>query len=57
MHEVLVNRLGGLRVGRKSLPRICVVRLIDRPDMSKDVYRGRKTTAQHEIFWNTEMEI
>ena len=37
MHEVLVNRLGGL-----SLPRKSVVRLTDRPDMSLDVYRGRK---------------
>ena len=42
MHEVLVNRLGGL-----SLPRKNVVRLTDRPDMTLDVYRGRKTTMQH----------
>ena len=42
MHEVLVNRLGGL-----SLPRESVVRLTDRPDMTLDVYRGRKTTMQH----------
>ena len=41
MHEVLVNRLGGL-----SLPRKSVVRLTDRPDMTLDVYRGRKTTIQ-----------
>ena len=43
MHEVLVNRLGGL-----SLPRKSVVRLTDRPDMTVDVYRGRtcKTTMQ-----------
>ena len=41
MHEVLVNRLGGL-----SLPRKSVVRLTDRPDMTLDVYRGRKTTQQ-----------
>ena len=31
MHEVLVNRLGGLK-------------LTDRPDMTIDVYRGRNTT-------------
>ena len=37
MHEVLVNRLGGL-----SLPRKSVDRLTDRPDMTLDVYRGRK---------------
>ena len=43
MHEVLVNRLGGL-----SLPRTSVVRLIDRPDMTLDVYRGRKTTMQQQ---------
>ena len=41
MHEVLVNRLGGL-----SLPRKSVVRLTDRSDMTLDVYRGRKTTNQ-----------
>ena len=41
MQEVLVNRLGGL-----SLPRKSVVRLTDRPDMTIDVYRGRKTTIQ-----------
>ena len=41
MHKVLVNRLGGL-----SLPRKSVVRLTDRPDMTLDVYRGRKTTKQ-----------
>ena len=35
MHEVLVNRLGGLSLSRKS-----VVRLTDRPDMTLDVYRG-----------------
>ena len=39
MHEVLVNPLGGL-----SLPRKSVVRLIGRPDMTLDVYRGGKTT-------------
>ena len=36
VHEILVNRLGGL-----SLPRKSVVRLTDRPDMTLDVYRGR----------------
>ena len=41
MHEVLVNRLGGL-----SLPRKSVVRLTDRPDMTLDVYSGRKKTMQ-----------
>ena len=44
MHEVLVNRLGGL-----SLPRNSVVRLADRPDMILDVYRGRKITMQQHI--------
>ena len=47
MHEVLVNRLGGL-----SLPRKSVVRLTDRPDMTLDVYRGRKTTKQHSLHLN-----
>ena len=43
VHEVLVNRLGGL-----SLPRKSVVRLTDRPDMTLDFYRGRKTTMQQQ---------
>ena len=43
MHKVLVNRLGGL-----SLPRKSVVRLTDRPDMTLDVYRGCKTTMQQQ---------
>ena len=43
MQEVLVNRLGGL-----SLPRKSVVRLTDRLDMTLDVYRGRKTTMQQQ---------
>ena len=43
VHEVLVNRLGGL-----SLPKKSVVRLTDRPDMTLDVYRGRKTTMQQQ---------
>ena len=38
VHEVLVSRLGGL-----SLPRKSVVRLNDHPDMTIDVYCGRKT--------------
>ena len=44
VHEVLVNRLGGL-----SLPRKSVVRLTDRPNMTLDVYRGRKTTMQQKL--------
>ena len=65
MHEVLVNRLGGL-----SLPRKIVVRLTDRPDMTLDVYRGRKTTIQsttkkqvndslksHHIFSRRQIQI
>ena len=43
VREVLVNRLGGL-----SLPRKSVVRLTDRPDMILDVYCGRKTTMQQQ---------
>ena len=50
MYEVLVNRLGGL-----SLPRKSVVRLTDRPDMTLDVYRGRKTrtTTQHNVLFES----
>ena len=40
VHEVLVNRLGGL-----SLPWKSVVKLANRPDMIIDVYCGRKTTT------------
>ena len=54
MHEVLVNRLGGL-----SLPRKSVVRITDRPDMTLDVYRGRKTTMQQQqnitVIYNAMM--
>ena len=42
MHEVLVNHLGGL-----SLPRKRLARLTDRPDMTLDVYCGRKTTINN----------
>ena len=35
VHKVLVNRLGGLSLSRKS-----VVRLSNRPDMTIDVHRG-----------------
>ena len=44
VHEVLVNRLGGL-----SLPRKSVVRLTDRPDMTTAVYRERRTTTHTDI--------
>ena len=50
VHEVLVNRLGGL-----SLPRKSVVRLTDRPDMTLDVYRGRKTPIQQHLANNNQM--
>ena len=43
MHGVLVNRLRGL-----SLPGKSVVRLTDYPDMTLDVYHGRKTTIQQQ---------
>ena len=52
MHEVLVNRLGGL-----SLPRKSVVRLTDRPDMTLDVYRGRKTTIQPTFQGGTSVMV
>ena len=43
VQEVLDNLLGGL-----SLPRKSVVRLTDSPDMTLDVYHGRKTTIQQQ---------
>ena len=50
MHEVLINRLGGL-----SLPKKSVVRLTDHPDITLDVYRGRKTTIQQLNILRTEI--
>ena len=44
-NEVLANRLGGL-----SLPRKSVVRLTDWPNMTLDVYRGRKTTTKQQLL-------
>ena len=44
MYEVLVNRLGGLSLLRKS-----VVRLTDRPNMTLDVFQGCKTTTQQQL--------
>ena len=44
MHEVLVNRLGGL-----SLPRKSVVRLTDRPDITLDVLNV-DVKQQHNIM-------
>ena len=39
-----------------SLPRKSVVRLTDRPDMTLDVYRGRKTTIQ-QYFAHWEVTV
>ena len=47
MHEVPVNRFGGL-----SLPKKSVMRVTDRPDMTIDFYRGRKTTTHNNIWEN-----
>ena len=52
MHEVLVNRLGGL-----SLPRKSVVRLTDRPDMTLDVNRGRKITMQQNLSFVKDPQV
>ena len=52
VHKVLVNHLGCL-----SLPRKSVVGLSDRPDMTLDVYRGRKTTVQQQQLCNVTIEI
>ena len=45
VHEILATRLGGL-----SLPRKSVVRLTDRHDMTLDIYHGRKTTTQQQMY-------
>ena len=47
MHEVLVNRLGGL-----SLPRKSVVRLTDRPDMTLDAKQQYTTLLISDIEWH-----
>ena len=52
LHEILVNHLGGLGLPRKS-----VVRLTDRPDMTLDVYRGRKTTTQQQQLSQRKVSI
>ena len=41
VHEVLVNRLVGLNLPRKSMGRLTA-----RHDNTLDVYRGRKTTTR-----------
>ena len=43
MHKILVNRLGGLSLSRKS-----VVRLTGSPDMTLNVYSGRKTSIHEQ---------
>ena len=52
VHEVLDNHLGCL-----SLPRKSVVRLTDRPAMTLDVYRGRKTTMQQQGHLTRKSEV
>ena len=52
MHEVLVNRLGGL-----SLPKKSVVRVTVRPDMTLDVYRGRKIAIHYISCINPNTDI
>ena len=51
MHEALVKRIGGL-----SLPRKRVVRLTDRPNMTIDVYHGRKTSTQQQRLGKVTFE-
>ena len=52
VQEVLVNRLGGPSMSRKS-----VVRLTDRPDVTLDVYRGRNTiTTKYSIYLQKRSE-
>ena len=52
MHEVLVNCLVGL-----TLPRTSVVRLTDRPNMTLDVYRGRKTQCNNNKTKKTRFHV
>ena len=51
VHKVLVNRLGGL-----SLPRKSVVRSTDRPDMTLDVYSlTEKVLLGSKFFFENQM--
>ena len=50
MHEVLVNLLGGLNLPRKSV-------VGDRPDMTLDVYGGRKTTTTTTYVFEDKLSI
>ena len=50
-------RSTGYRLGGLSLPRKSVVRLTDRPDMTLDVYRGRKTTMQQQLIHQFSMPL
>ena len=48
VYLVLVNRSGGLKVGRKSLPKNILVKVTDRPDMTTAGYRGLKAIKQRQ---------
>ena len=52
VQEVLVNRLGGL-----SLPRKSVIRLTDSPDLTLDVCRGSKSTTTTTAQQDTMIDI
>ena len=53
MHKVLVNRLGGL-----SLPRKSVVRLTDRPDMTLDVKQQyNNNDNSHVVNFGAKLKI
>ena len=51
MHEVLVNRLGGLNLPRKS-----VVRLSDRPDMTLVVFQVIISTVKTKSFQKDHLD-
>ena len=50
-------RSTGYRLGGLSLPRKSVVRLTDRPDMTLDVYRGRKLTRQQQKSYDCSRHL
>ena len=52
VHEILVDRLGGL-----SLPRKSVVNLTNRPDLTIDVYHERQTTTQQLLFTDLPLDF
>ena len=53
----MCTKYTGYRLGGLSLPKKSVVKLTDHPDMTLDVYRGRKTTIQQQQQLETRKRV